>query len=182
MSTLLRAIGIVGTLSLVGYAMVLMFGEPEADEAVEDVIADAQSEEEVVEAEVLRRRERVAQVARGITRAGGPDGEARPVEDDLAPEVPAPTVPYGSGELDSESARSSFDYAMNRVESVGRSRKWLMPEDWEKLYREANDSFTALSIVLDPSDESDSAELELAYVRLKKGLKRVRVRGRKLGT
>lgn len=178
----LRALGIVGTVALVGYAVAVLMGGPEADEAVEDVIADARSGEEVTD-EVQRRRERVARVAHGMMLApGGPDADAPTVQDELAPEVPAPNVPYGSGELDPVSARTSFDYAMDRVESIGQSRKWLMPEDWDKLYREANDSFSALSIVLDPSDEADAAELEEAYKRLKKGLKRVRVRGRKFGT
>ncbi|MCA9650502.1 MAG: hypothetical protein H6712_32680 [Myxococcales bacterium] len=182
MSRLLRALGIVGTIALVGYALVLLFSGSEAGEAVEDVIADAEADSEGVDAEAQQQRDRVARAARGLMLSpDGPDGEVSH-EELLASEVPPPTIPYGSGELDADTARASFTYAMDRVDAVVRARKRITKEDWDKLYREANDSFAALSIVLDPSDEAQSAELEAAYKRLKAGLKRVRIRGRKFGT
>ncbi|MEX1361599.1 MAG: hypothetical protein AB1Z98_00610 [Nannocystaceae bacterium] len=182
MSGLLRALGIIGTVTLAGYALVLLFGDAEVDDVVADVIADARDGDEQT-AEVERRRERVAQVARGMMMSpNGPDGQAQSSPDELAAEVPAPEIPYGSGELDPKTVRSSFDYAMDRVDAVANSRKRITVEDWDVLYREANDSFTALSIVLDATDPDASAELEEAYKRLKQSLKRVRVRGRKFGT
>lgn len=178
MSSVIRTLGILTTVGLVGYAGVLLLGNPEADQVVEDTVVDAQTNEEAVEARD-ERRERLEMVARGMM---APKRNSTMPEDDPAAAVPAPEIPYGSGELKLDDVRVSFDYAMDRVDAVVKSRKRITKEDWDKLYREANDSFAALSIVLDAHDEAQNAELEAAHARLKKGLKRVRIRGRKFGT
>ena len=52
-------------------------------------------------------------------------------------------------------------------------------EQWEDLYRSANDAFSALSMHLDAKDPAERDELEQAYARLLEGLDRVKVRGNK---
>jgi hypothetical protein len=62
---------------------------------------------------------------------------------------------------------------------MGRKRKRLSQAQWQETWRTANDAYAALSIELDGNDPGDLAELEEAHRRLKKGLRRVRVRGGK---
>ncbi|MEM7151518.1 MAG: hypothetical protein AAF799_01705 [Myxococcota bacterium] len=180
MPQVIRTLGILTTVGLVGYAGVLLLGDAEVNQVVEDAVVDARTDEEAIEARD-ERRERLEMVARGMMTPDRSKNASMP-EDDPAAAVPVPEVPYAGGELEIEGVRTSFDYAMDRVDAIANSRKRITKEDWDKLYREANDSFAALSIVLDAHDEAQSAELEAAHVRLKKGLKRVRIRGRKFGT
>lgn len=175
-----RALGIVATLALVGYAVVLLMFGDDVEDAVEGAIVDGKAAAEQ-SSEVEQRRERLGAVARGLAAAPR-QKKAGPQTLSVEVEVPAPAIAYGSGELDIEEVRQGFVYAMDRVDAVVASRKRISVADWDVLYREANDAYSALSIVLDASQEDQLAELEAAHVRLKKGLKRVRVRGRKFGT
>lgn len=175
MNRLIRAFGLLVTVSLVGYAVVLLVSDPEADEVVEDAIADARVGEDPRD-EIDRNRERLRRTARRL--AMSPEG---PTEPGLAggPNSVS-TVPYGSGEVDEPTARDGFTYAMGRVDEIVESRRRLTQEEWDQLYRETNDAFAALSMVLDAHDETQAAELEAAHLRLIKGLRKVRVRGQKL--
>ncbi|MCH9688019.1 MAG: hypothetical protein K0V04_41700 [Deltaproteobacteria bacterium] len=177
---ILRSLGLAATAGLVGYAGWLLLFDPDADDIVDDAIADANVETTKRE-EQEAHRAALQRVARGM--ALSPDGvrsEPEPIIED-EPE-PAVTVPYGSGELDLQTVRSGFTYAMDRVDAVIKSRKRLDQQEWSRLYRETNDSFSALSIMLDATDEEQAAELEAAHKQLKKKLHRVRVRGAKFGS
>jgi len=182
MPSILRSSGIVATVALVGYAAILLMADPDVDDVVDDAIADALADEDQA-GEVERRRERLEVVARGAAMSpAGPNGEAAASEAPMEAGVAVPHVEYGSGELDLPGVRSGFTYAMDRVDTIADRRTRITVEDWDKLYRETNDAFSALSIMLDANDEAQAAELEAAHKQLKKGLKRVRVRGRKFGT
>ena len=175
MDRLLRVLGIGVTVALVVYAATLLLTD--ADEVVDDAIADAQLGEDQQE-QAERARERVRMLGRGL--AMSPDGA--PVSAEAVSSEAAPGdayVQYGSGQVDQRSARDGFEYAMGRVDEVVKSRRRLSMDDWDALYREANDAFSALSIVLDAADEAQLTELEAAHKRLKQGLRKVRVRGRK---
>jgi hypothetical protein len=177
---ILQLLGIAVTIALVGYAAMLLLCTPEADEAGEEAIVAGEASEDERE-ELERSRERLRRTARGL--ALSPEG--RPAADDPDEEAPplrepASTVPYGSGEIDDQTARDGFDYAMTRVEDIVKSRRRLPQDEWDALYRETNDAFAALSMVLDAHDETQAAELEAAHERLEQGLRKVRVRGRKL--
>jgi hypothetical protein len=174
--------GLLAAVALVGYALGLLLANPEADEAVEDAIARGQAgedQQEVVEAS----RERLRRAARGLAMSPEAriDGRGDPDDPDgRSASASASTVPYGSGEVDSSNAREGFSYAMSRVDAVVESRRRLSQAEWEALYREANDAFAALSIVVDPRDDLQMQELETAHERLKQGLRKVRVDGQKL--
>jgi len=182
MNRLLRPLGLLAAVAVVGYAVVLLVANPEADEVVEDAIANGRAGEdqrEVVEAS----RERLRRTARGLAmspearldgRDDGDDPEARSAKASVS------TVPYGSGEVDSDNAREGFSYAMSRVDAIVESRRRLSQEEWDALYREANDAFAALSMVVDSRDDLQVQELEAAHKRLKQGLRKVRVEGQKL--
>jgi hypothetical protein len=180
MQRLLRPLGLLAALALVGYAGVLLLADPDADAVVEDAIADAQAgdgEEEALE----RSRERLRRSARGLAMspegrplADGPEGAAR------SGEPSASAVEYGSGEVDPTNAREGFAYAMRRVDAIVESRRRLSQAEWDALYRETNDAFAALSMVIDGTDDLQVVELEAAHRRLKVGLRKVRVAGHKL--
>lgn len=175
MTRLLRPIGIVVTVALVGYAALLLLANPEADGVVEEAIEAAQAGEDQRD-ELEQSRERLRRTARGLAMSpeGSPDrsdGDGRPA---------MTSVPYGSGEIDDYSARTGFSNAMVRVDEIVQSRRRLSQEEWDQLYRETNDAFAALSIMVDARDDAQMAELEAAHKRLKQGLRKVRVRGRKL--
>ncbi len=175
-----RTFGLVVTACLVAYAGWLLLFDADADDVVAGALADARGDDDP-RAEVVEHRERLEQVARGMALAPGRAArEAQALAEEEEP--PAPVVPYGSGELDLEGVRSGFSYAMDRVDKVVKSRKRLDQAQWATLYRETNDAFSALSIMLDASDETQAAELEAAHKQLKQKLRRVRVRGRKFGT
>lgn len=176
----LKALGLVAALALVGYAGVLLLADPEADDVVEAAIADGRAGEEQRDA-LEASRERLRRTARRLAMSpegrldgdGGSDPEARS-------DGSASVVPYGSGEVDSSNAREGFSYAMSRVDEIVESRRRLSQDEWDALYRETNDAFTALSMVVDPRDDLQMAELEAAHVRLRTGLRKVRVAGQKL--
>lgn len=86
---------------------------------------------------------------------------------------------YGDGRIDRAAAAASFDEVMGTIESFATSRERIHKEEWDALYRSANDSFAALSTQLDAHDPGDRETLETAHKRLQEGLRRVRVRGKK---
>jgi len=90
-----------------------------------------------------------------------------------------PPVGDPGGLVDGESASRGFDIAMKQVERTADRRTKLEREEWDELYRSANDAFAALSIHLDATDPAQLQELEEAHARLVEGLRRVRVRGNK---
>ena len=83
------------------------------------------------------------------------------------------------GPVDAESAARGFEVAMTKVERTANRRTKLEREEWDELYRTANDAFAALSTQLDATDPAQLQELEEAHARLVEGLRRVRVRGNK---
>jgi hypothetical protein len=87
--------------------------------------------------------------------------------------------PDAASPVDRESASRGFDVIMKKVERVASSRTKLEREEWDELYRNANDAFSALSMHLDATDPAERTELEEAHARLLEGLRRVRVRGNK---
>jgi hypothetical protein len=93
--------------------------------------------------------------------------------------VDASTAKYGNGSIDRATATAGFDDAMAEVEAFAKSRERIHREEWDTLYRTANDAFAVLSIHLDANEPGDREELESAHRRLQEGLRRVRVRGKK---
>lgn len=174
MDRVLRTLGILAALALVGYAAVLLLANPDADDVVELAIAEGQAGDDQRE-ELERSRERLRRTARGL--AMSPEGRRSA---DGGQEAPASAVPYGSGEVDAHNARAGFTYAMGRVDDVVKSRRRLSQEEWDSLYRETNDAFAAFSMMIDARDDLQMAELEAAHKRLKQGLRKVRVHGQKL--
>ena len=73
----------------------------------------------------------------------------------------------------------AVDDAMAEVEAFAKSRERIHREEWDTMYRRANDAFAVLSIHLDANEPGDREELESAHRRLQEGLRRVRVRGKK---
>jgi L-arabinose isomerase len=181
MNRVLQPIGLLAAIALVVYAGVLLLADPEADEVVEDAIADGRAHHDGEREAIESSRERLRRAARGLAmspeaRVDGRDDRDGP----NARSVDASAVPYGSGEVDPTNAREGFSYAMSRVEEIAESRRRLSQDEWDALYREANDAFSALSMVIDPHDDLQLAELETAHKRLQLGLRKVRVDGQKL--
>lgn len=177
----LKPLGLVAALALVGYAGALLLANPEADDAVEAAIADGQAGEEQRDA-LEASRERLRRTARRLAMSpeGRLDDDGGQPLDGRAGDGSASSVPYGSGEVDPINAREGFSYAMTRVDEIVESRRRLSQAEWDALYRETNDAFAALSMVVDPRDDLQVAELEAAHKRLRQGLRKVRVDGRKL--
>lgn len=177
MHRLVRPLGLLAALALVGYAGMLVLADPEADEVVDDAIAEAQTQEGEREA-VEQSRERLRRTARRLAMSpeGRLDGGHDPADRSSEPSA----VAYGSGEVDATNAREGFSYAMSRVDEIVKDRRRLSQDEWDALYRETNDAFSALSMVVDPYDDQQMAELEEAHQRLRSGLRKVRVDGRKL--
>jgi hypothetical protein len=180
----LQPLGLLAAIVLVGYAGYMVLVDPKADEVVEDAIADGRATGGEAEQDALERsRDHRRNKARRL--AFSPEGPTRRTADD-GPRVrgvdPAGVGAgyYGSGEVDPSNAREGFSYAMARVDEIAASRRRLTQEEWDALYREANDAFAALSTMIDGKDESQLAELERAHKRLREGLAKVRVEGRKL--
>ena len=168
----IRIAAALGAVVLAGYALYLLMQPPGGvDEAGSAWGAEGSPADERAEAEQERRR--VAAAARG---AFAQDAQL-PVDDFEVPPPPAAGTP--GAEITAESARAGFDYSMRRVETIGARKRRLKPEQWEALYREANDAYAALAITLDAKDEAQLRELEDAHRRLKEALATVRVRGRK---
>lgn len=183
----LQPLGLLAAVALVGYAGIKVLADPEADEVVEGAIADGRAtggqgdaEQEALE----RSRDQLRRKARRL--AFSPEGASRRGSDDdpsgraVDPAGVGAAAYYGSGEVDPTNAREGFYYAMARVDEIAESRRRLSQEEWDQLYREANDAFAALSSVIDGNDDSQLAELEVAHKRLREGLRKVRVQGRKL--
>lgn len=177
MNRVLKPLGLVAALALVGYAGMLLLADPEADEVVEDAIAEGRAGEDQREA-IVASRERLRRTARGL--AMSPEGRPSGSDDRRASDASASAVAYGSGEVDPTNAREGFSYAMSRVDEIVESRRRLSQDEWDAIYRETNDAFAALSMVIDPHDDLQVAELEAAHKRLRLGLRKVRVDGQKL--
>jgi len=162
---------------LAGYAVwTLLDVEGAYDEMGSEAIYDDNGEPIDQRQAQREARDRLASVANG---AIGP-GRSRTVDElPEVEELEAPRMQL-AGPVTREDAEAGFDYAMRRVEQIAGRRRRLKQEDWEELYREANDAFSAYSAHLDATDVEQAALLEDAYTRLKKGLQRVRVRGKKL--
>jgi hypothetical protein len=175
----LRIAAGLGAVALAGYALFILVRPPDAVEEVasawggDDGEAEDGPTDERADAEAERRR--LAAAARG-----GPAEDSDLPVDEL--EVPPPALVDAPGaEVTPASARAGFDYSMRRVEKIAARKRRLKPEQWEALYREANDAYAALAIVLDGKDETQMRELEDAHRRLRDGLAAVRVRGKKFG-
>jgi hypothetical protein len=178
MNRLVRPLGLLAALALVGYAGMLVLADPEADDVVDDAIAEARTQEGERDA-AEQSRERLRRTARRL--AMSPEGRLDDGGHDPADRSSEPSaVAYGSGEVDATNAREGFSYAMSRVDEIVEDRRRLSQDEWDALYRETNDAFSALSIVVDPYDDQQMAELEAAHERLRSGLRKVRVDGRKL--
>ena len=180
MDRLLRTLGIVVTVALVGYAAWLLLGNSDADEVVDSAIADAKDPDvrSIDRWAQERRREVDRRLALSPVSVEEP-ALAEPPSGAEAVSMPEGTAPYGSGEIDAPTARQGFEYAMDQVDAIINARRRLSQDEWHALYRQTNDAFSALSIVLDATDEEQLAELEAAHQRLLKRLRRVKVRGRK---
>ena len=161
--------------ALAGYAgWLLVDAGREYDTMARDAYRDVDDQQVDARKQALERRRRLA--------AGGlvANRESRPADPLMSDaDVSAPTInPHGR--LTRPDAQAGFDYAMRRVEQIADRRRRLRPDEWDELYREANDAFSAYSVYVDATDVDEAAALEDAHRRLKKGLKRVRVRGKKL--
>lgn len=88
-------------------------------------------------------------------------------------------VPYGDGKIDRAAAETAFEEVMTEIETFATSRERIHREEWDALYRSANDAFAILSVHLDAAEPGDRDTLEEAHRRLQNGLRRVRVRGKK---
>lgn len=152
----------------------------EYDAMADEVYLDQDGEPLDEREQADRRRQRLAAVARGVRHAS-PDDEQSDNSDEalLAESEVAPPDSDMAGPLTFDDAQAGFDYAMRRVERVAKRRRRIKTDQWERLYRQANDAFSAYSMQLDPNDVDQLAVLEDAHRRLKQGLKRVRVRGKK---
>lgn len=91
----------------------------------------------------------------------------------------ASTEKYGNGSIDRATAEAGFEDAMTEVETFAKSRERVHREEWDTMYRTANDAFAVLSMHLDAKEPGDREALESAHRRLQEGLRRVRVRGKK---
>lgn len=163
----------LGAVILASYALYVLVSPPPA--AIEEAASawadeDAPADER---AHAEEERRRLAAIARGnASRAAD-----LPVDEFEVPPPPVSDTPGGA--ITATSARVGFDYSMRRVEKIGARKRRLKPEQWEALYREANDAYAALATTLDAKDPAQLTELEEAHRRLKEGLAAVRVRGRK---
>ena len=180
MKTSVRTLSVLGALGLVSWAAWLVLNPGEAlEDAAEEAILGPDGEPIDAREENRIERARLAAVARGLSpRETTMRSEALVSEEEVPP---PPQLADAHGEITREQAELGFDYAMRRVERLARKsrHKKLLREDWDALYREANDAFSALSIHLDATDTQDLATLERAHARLKKSLGKVKVRGRK---
>lgn len=175
--TVSRAALVVGALGLTAWAGWLVLNPGEALDEAEDAILGPDGEPVDPREENRIERDRLAAVARGLSpKETSMRTEALVSEAEVPP---PPQLAESHGEITREQAELGFDYAMRRVERLARKKKKLRREDWDAVYREANDAFSALSIQLDATDDEDLAVLEAAHARLKKGLGKVKVRGRK---
>jgi len=166
----------VGAVVLAVYAgWTLVEAGEEYETMARDAYIDADGRPVDARAEALERRRRLAAAARGVS-VGDRRRQADPLLAD--DDVKAPKLELGA--LTQDDAEAGFDYAMRRVEKIADDRRRLKQPEWEELYREANDAFSAYSMYIDVSDADQALLLEEAHRRLKKGLRRVRVRGKKL--
>lgn len=140
--------------------------DPGTHEIVDELAVDADGDP-LDERELAARERRELQArARNLSRR---DEEV----------VPSEHVPYGDGQIDRVAAETAFEEVMTEVETFAKSRERIHREEWDALYRSANDAFAILSVHLDAAEPGDRETLEEAHRRLQNGLRRVRVRGKK---
>lgn len=164
-------------LALYAASKVVAVNEP-YDAMARDAYRDDDDQAVDAREQAQQARQRFADAARGVVRASAERREADPLMAEN--EVAAPVIAF-TGPVSASDAEAGFDYAMRRVERIAKTRRRLGVDQWHELYREANDAFSAYSVHLDAHDVDQLAMLEDAHRRLKKGLKRVRVRGKKFG-
>jgi hypothetical protein len=165
--------------ALAGYAALLVCSPDDVLEEASDAYTPEDGKAVDARRVAQQDRDRFVAAARGFDPRMVAGAGRLPADAD---EVPPPPLLEGPGSaVTPAGARAGFDYAMRRVEKLVERRRRLSTEQWQVLYREANDAYAALSIVLDARDERELAELERAHKRLKEGLAQVRVRGKKFG-
>lgn len=151
---------------VVGVGVWWWIADPGTHEVVDELPVDAAGDPIDERELAARERRELKDRARNMSRR-----EDGPVETKHAP--------YGDGSIDRDAAETAFDEAMSEVETFAKSRERIHREEWDALYRSANDAFAALSVHLDASEPGDRDTLETAHKRLQEGLRRVRVRGKK---
>lgn len=154
----------------VGLAIVATWSLGRRGDDVLDTIVGPDADPIDPEDDAVRERDERSAVARnlGNMREREQDAANRTIEE---PDSAAP--------VDRASAERGFDRIMRKVERVATARKRLDREEWDDLYRNANDAFAALSMHLDATDPAERNALEEAHARLLDGLDRVKVRGNK---
>ena len=176
MASKLHFLAGVAAVGIAGYALTMLLSGGDVVDEAEEAYLGADGQPVDARTQAQRQRERFAAAARGLdprTRGHGA------LPDDADDVEPPPLVGEPGTPPTPQSARAGFDYAMRRVERLVERRRRLSVEQWQVLYREANDAYAALSIVLDASEPGQLQELETAHKRLQEGLAQVRVLGHK---
>ncbi len=163
----------LAAVGIAGYALMLLLSGSDAVEEAEEAYLGADGKPVDARTQMQRQRERYAAAARGL------DARHSDLPEDADEVEPPPLVDAPGSEPTPQTARAGFDYSMRRVERLADRRRRLSVEQWQTLYREANDAYAALSIVLDANDAGQLQELEAAHKRLQEGLSRIRVLGHK---
>lgn len=109
---------------------------------------------------------------RGRARFGGDDGArdalaialASRLERALEAPEEEPLLPTPESRVEAE---TSFEVVMDRIDGLADSGERVSKRRRQRLYRAANDAFSAFSEHLDPGSARDMATLEEAHVRLK---------------
>lgn len=164
-----RVLGIAAALGITVYAVVVLSGG-DLEALTPELLVD-NPEPADPQAEREREDARLRALAHGIRPTGS-------VLDSVQTEVPPPPDDR-SLTVTRAAAQQGFEHVVSKVEALGRTRRRLHKDEWDEVWRTANDAFTALSLHLDATDPVEAAELNEAHVRLKQALRKVRVRGGK---
>jgi hypothetical protein len=159
-------------LGLAGAAAWSLFGPMSASDIAETIVLGPDGEPIDPFGEAARERDERRANSRNL-------GSMQRRDQDAANAEAGTPDPDPGGPIDAEAASRGFEIAMTEVERTADRRKKLDREEWDELYRTANDAFAALSMQLDATDPAERDELEQAHARLVEGLRRVRVRGNK---
>jgi hypothetical protein len=151
---------------VVGVGAWWWIADPGTHEIVDELAVDA-------DGEPLDERELAARERREL------QARARNLSQRSDDRVSSEHVPYGDGQIDRAAAETAFEEVMTEIETFAKSRERIHREEWDALYRSANDAFAILSVHLDAAEPGDRETLEDAHRRLQNGLRRVRVRGKK---
>jgi hypothetical protein len=164
----------IAALALAGAAAWTMLDRPSAAEIAEAVVLGPDGDPIDPASDAAREREERRANSRNLGSMQRRDQDAAAGR---APEAGNAGDPGGL--VDAASAARGFEIIMTKVERTADRRTKLDREEWDDLYRNANDAFAALSVHVDATDPAQMAELEQAHARLLEGLRRVRVRGNK---